>query len=488
MHRIRVPYVHPIVCCTFKRALRLLPSILLIAFVLSLIFITLIQVAVIHSQRRAIYLQRRVNGVVSTASSSPLYAQPSASSYLSSYNQQQQSNNNNNNNKKTQAGQTSPTGPSSGGSTSKPGEPALRVEAILDRNAPSVENFAVLVYNNANAARIRRIFDAVKCHVSNSSSSSPPPSSSTNSATVPPAVIDESLSCGSTTNVTLCAQVPTGLRGRLKVDFSDRTNDSQWEGASALSQIQPGGWWSPSSCTSRHRVAIVIPFRDRAEHLSLLLQHLHPILQRQLLDYKVFVVEQFGNDTFNKGVLLNAGAREALQDSKDYECLVFHDVDLIPEDDRNLYSCPTLPRHMSVAVDKFNYTLPYVQLVGGVFSVSVRDFVQLNGYSNLYWGWGGEDDDMAHRIKHKKLKIVRPPASVGRYTMIRHAHRPESPNNIRMTFIRMASYRMNRDGLTTAKYTVVGRYALPFYTKVVVDIGHNHKWHFANPQKLIVSL
>lgn len=36
-----------------------------------------------------------------------------------------------------------------------------------------------------------------------------------------------------------------------------------------------------------------------------------------------------------------------------------------------------------------------------------------------------------HRIKHKKLKIVRPPASVARYTMIRHAHRPESPNNIR---------------------------------------------------------
>ncbi|OQR74480.1 hypothetical protein BIW11_03415 [Tropilaelaps mercedesae] len=55
----------------------------------------------------------------------------------------------------------------------------------------------------------------------------------------------------------------------------------------------------------------------------------------------------------------------------------------------------------------------------------------------------------------------------------------------RMTFIRMASYRMNRDGLTTAKYAVVSRQAAPLYTKVVVDIGHNHKWHFANPQKLI---
>lgn len=58
----------------------------------------------------------------------------------------------------------------------------------------------------------------------------------------------------------------------------------------------------------------------------------------------------------------------------------------------------------------------------------------------------------------------------------------------RMTFIRMASYRMNRDGLTTAKYIVMSRHATPLYTKVVVDIGHNHKWHFANPQKLIVNL
>ena len=38
---------------------------------------------------------------------------------------------------------------------------------------------------------------------------------------------------------------------------------------------------------------------------------------------------------------------------------VFHDVDLLPEDDRNLYSCPDQPRHMSVAVDKFQYKLPY---------------------------------------------------------------------------------------------------------------------------------
>lgn len=52
---------------------------------------------------------------------------------------------------------------------------------------------------------------------------------------------------------------------------------------------------------------------------------------------------------------MNAGVREALKE-EDFQCFVFHDVDLIPEDDRNLYSCPSAPRHMSVSVDKFNYS------------------------------------------------------------------------------------------------------------------------------------
>ena len=58
--------------------------------------------------------------------------------------------------------------------------------------------------------------------------------------------------------------------------------------------------------------------------------------------------------TFNRGMLLNIGAVEALG-LWDVQCFIFHDVDLIPEDDRNLYTCPEMPRHMSAAVDKWNY-------------------------------------------------------------------------------------------------------------------------------------
>ena len=53
-------------------------------------------------------------------------------------------------------------------------------------------------------------------------------------------------------------------------------------------------------------------------------------------------------------MLLNIGFKEALRFNS-YKCFIFHDVDLMPENDRNKYSCPSSPRHLSVAVDTFNY-------------------------------------------------------------------------------------------------------------------------------------
>jgi len=51
---------------------------------------------------------------------------------------------------------------------------------------------------------------------------------------------------------------------------------------------------------------------------------------------------------------MNVGFVEALK-LYNYDCFIFHDVDLLPEDDRNLYTCPEQPRHMSVAVDVLRY-------------------------------------------------------------------------------------------------------------------------------------
>ena len=53
-----------------------------------------------------------------------------------------------------------------------------------------------------------------------------------------------------------------------------------------------GGRWTPTNCSANHRVAILVPYRDRDAHLKIFLAHMHPFLQRQLLEYTIYVVEQ----------------------------------------------------------------------------------------------------------------------------------------------------------------------------------------------------
>ena len=53
-----------------------------------------------------------------------------------------------------------------------------------------------------------------------------------------------------------------------------------------------GGYWRPTECQARRRVAVIIPFRDRYDHLQVFLRHMIPLLRDQLLEYKIFLVEQ----------------------------------------------------------------------------------------------------------------------------------------------------------------------------------------------------
>ena len=100
-----------------------------------------------------------------------------------------------------------------------------------------------------------------------------------------------------------------------------------------------GGRWSPEpKCRARHKVAIVVPHRNRTANLRLFVQHMHPFLSKQQLDYGIYLIEPVENVQFNRGLLMNIGFVESLKDRADWQCHTFHDVDLLPEDERNLYT------------------------------------------------------------------------------------------------------------------------------------------------------
>lgn len=109
--------------------------------------------------------------------------------------------------------------------------------------------------------------------------------------------------------------------------------------------LHPGGHWFPRTCRAEQRLAIIVCYRNRELHLKLFLNNIHFFLKQQQLDYTIFVVNQHGEEQFNRAALFDVGFLEA---SKLYpfDCFIFHDVDLLPEDLRNLYKCGEKPRHM----------------------------------------------------------------------------------------------------------------------------------------------
>lgn len=158
------------------------------------------------------------------------------------------------------------------------------------------------------------------------------------------------------------------------------------------------------------KLAIVVPYRDRAEHLAVFLVEVTSFLFD--LDMHVFVVRQEDQKPFNRGKLCNVGF-SLLHPS--YTHVVFHDVDLLPEDAD--YSPCDRPTQLCATASQFGPQGPPPDLFGGVTMFPMEQFRQVNGFDNNYWGWGAEDDDLLLRCKLHGLPVDRRP---GRYRSLPH--------------------------------------------------------------------
>lgn len=154
----------------------------------------------------------------------------------------------------------------------------------------------------------------------------------------------------------------------------------------------------------------------------------------------IYIIEQSeDNRKFNRGKLLNVGF-DIARHTKDYDLYIFHDVDLLPSSDLKWYYINQCSCHLEniksslsglTATDEplkiserttheavayqcpvhigrvwKRYTSP--QYIGGALAFCKKRFMEVNGFPNNFWGWGGEDDEIRRRINKMKFDVMEP--------------------------------------------------------------------------------
>lgn len=168
------------------------------------------------------------------------------------------------------------------------------------------------------------------------------------------------------------------------------------------------------------KYSIIICYRNRENHLTVNVPRLHEYFTNLGVDFEIIVSEQYDSNPFCRGQLFNEGAKVATG-----EVLIFHDVDHYPTDGTNYTEFNTdvfLPLQKVVYVDAELNPKPLEKVpggyrhfkdgvdsnfFGGVMIMKKEKFFQINGFCNVYVGWGLEDADIRERVLHYGLSVTR---------------------------------------------------------------------------------
>jgi hypothetical protein len=221
------------------------------------------------------------------------------------------------------------------------------------------------------------------------------------------------------------------------------------------------------------KLGIIIPYRDREEHLKKFVPHMINFLKNKL-SYSILVVEQTNDLPFNRAKLLNIGF-DRLKDWCDYFC--FHDIDMLPISEECDYSEINGVCKLSYYVSQFNFIPRPSDELGGVTLIDKDSFLSVNGYRNDYFGWGLEDNDFALRCKTKSIPFN---LRMGRYMSIYHKPNGDThgdppsketiQNRIKFHNIVNSQGDLFLNGYSQLKYKVLNIEEKQNFTLIKVDI------------------
>ena len=157
---------------------------------------------------------------------------------------------------------------------------------------------------------------------------------------------------------------------------------------------------------------ILIPYRNRQEHLNLFLKQTISLFSKYLKPFKIIVIEQLNEKKFNRAILLNIGY---LLYKDETTFLFHHDVDLVPMEEtiKNLYT--------DEKYDILRIYNGHNCSLGGVVKFKKEIYEQINGLPNYIWGWGIEDRAFYYRCITLKLNISNNFTNKDNFSFLKHS-------------------------------------------------------------------
>ncbi|XP_068069292.1 beta-1,4-galactosyltransferase 7 isoform X3 [Danio rerio] len=206
--------------------------------------------------------------------------------------------------------------------------------------------------------------------------------------------------------------------------------------------------WGP------HKMALIVPFRERFEELLVFVPYMHAFLNKKKIRHKIFIINQVDHFRFNRASLINVGFMESGNDT-DY--IAMHDVDLLPQNEDLNYGFPVDgPFH--VASPELHPLYHYKTYVGGILLLTKKHYLACNGMSNRFWGWGREDDEFFRRLKAANLELFRPTGITTGTKTFRHIHDPAWRKRDQKRIAAQKQFKVDPEGgLSNLRYKVESR-------------------------------
>ena len=128
---------------------------------------------------------------------------------------------------------------------------------------------------------------------------------------------------------------------------------------------------------TKSKIGIVVPYRNRREHLNHFIPSITSTLKKQNINYEVIIVEQADDKPFNRGKLLNIGVQRAKKLKCTYVAL--HDVDMLPQ--KVDYDIVDRPTHLATKFisDHKEKRVIFDGYFGGVTLFPIMDYYKING-------------------------------------------------------------------------------------------------------------